>query len=201
MAALDEGYAPLTFNIHSDPETLLNDFYGESTAALGIDKCLPYFEERGIDLTQYNTHNTVLDAIALMRHLNYPTYNLYGASYGTRIAQKRSSITTQKIPPQSCHRFEVWSSTVSIRATWSGWKMGTFNPISPCVSSQIARRMRAVAPLADIRQRLIDLLAKMEEAPLTTDNERRNHAGRIGRRLARRQHECGAARIAAPDGG
>ncbi|MDX1416788.1 MAG: alpha/beta fold hydrolase [Candidatus Promineifilaceae bacterium] len=54
--------------------------------AEGQSNCPAYFEGEGIDVGEYSTENTVQDAIALMGHLDYPVYNLFGISYGTTVA-------------------------------------------------------------------------------------------------------------------
>ena len=48
--------------------------------------CRKYYDEQGVDLTQYSTHNNLQDGIALMRALDYPEYNIYAISYGTTLA-------------------------------------------------------------------------------------------------------------------
>jgi pimeloyl-ACP methyl ester carboxylesterase len=40
----------------------------------------------GVDLRQYNSAASANDAVALMNALGYPIYNVYGISYGTRLA-------------------------------------------------------------------------------------------------------------------
>lgn len=48
--------------------------------------------ERGIDLTAYNSHFCSKDIDALRKALNIKSWHVYGASYGTYIAQMYSSI-------------------------------------------------------------------------------------------------------------
>lgn len=49
-------------------------------------RCVNEITESGVDLRQYNSASSANDAVALMQALGYPTYNLYGISYGTRLA-------------------------------------------------------------------------------------------------------------------
>ena len=42
---------------------------------------------QGIDLRQYNSFQNAHDVLVLMKALKYPKYNLYGVSYGTRLAR------------------------------------------------------------------------------------------------------------------
>lgn len=51
-----------------------------------IKPCVEEILASGADLTAYNTENNALDVRALMSALGYPTYNIYGISYGTRLA-------------------------------------------------------------------------------------------------------------------
>lgn len=49
-------------------------------------RCVHELTASGIDLRQYNSVASSNDAVALMDALGYPTYNLFGISYGTRLA-------------------------------------------------------------------------------------------------------------------
>ena len=66
------------------------DFYNEDYVDVQYENalvdCFDRLEEQGIDLTQYNTINNANDVADLMQALGYPQYNLYGVSYGTRLA-------------------------------------------------------------------------------------------------------------------
>lgn len=85
IPAADARINDLNINAYSDPDAVY-----EAIAAFAEVKqyrgCVPYLEERGIDLTQYKTANTVRDVIQLMQHLGYREYNLFGGSYGTTVA-------------------------------------------------------------------------------------------------------------------
>ncbi len=48
--------------------------------------CVEELYASGADLTQYNTSNNARDVRAVMTALGYPTYNIFGISYGTRLA-------------------------------------------------------------------------------------------------------------------
>ena len=67
-----------------DEQQLMQD----ARAAVGADtrRCVNEMTGRGIDLRQYNSVASANDAVALMNALGYPTYNLFGISYGTRLA-------------------------------------------------------------------------------------------------------------------
>jgi pimeloyl-ACP methyl ester carboxylesterase len=57
----------------------------DSFSAEDLSRCLPFFAEQGIALEHYSTASTVRDTIAVMEHLGYPSYNLFGGSYGTTV--------------------------------------------------------------------------------------------------------------------
>lgn len=51
-----------------------------------VAPCVEEITASGADLPAYNTENNARDVRALMSALGYPEYNLYGISYGTRLA-------------------------------------------------------------------------------------------------------------------
>ena len=51
----------------------------------GNTPCLDAIEARGIDITQYTTHNIVRDVVALRKGLGYAQWNLYGSSFSTLV--------------------------------------------------------------------------------------------------------------------
>lgn len=60
----------------------------DARVSVGADtrRCVNELTASGIDLRQYNSVASANDAVALMDALGYPTYNLFGISYGTRLA-------------------------------------------------------------------------------------------------------------------
>lgn len=50
------------------------------------DACYQAFDAAGFDPTQFNTLNSARDVVGLLAELGYDSYNLYGVSYGTRLA-------------------------------------------------------------------------------------------------------------------
>jgi len=51
----------------------------------GHTPCLDAIQARGIDITQYTTHNIVRDVVALREVLGYAQWNLYGGSFSTLV--------------------------------------------------------------------------------------------------------------------
>ena len=70
--------------------------------------CRSRLEAEGIDLSMYTSAASAADVQALMQALGYPQYNLFGSSYGTRLAltvmrdhprQLRSVVLDSVLPP------------------------------------------------------------------------------------------------------
>lgn len=81
--------------------------------------CRAELESRGIDLAQYTTAATVADLEAVREALGYPRLNLWGGSYGTRVALEylrrhpdrvRSVVLDGVAPPSMRISLDVWAS-------------------------------------------------------------------------------------------
>lgn len=76
----------------SDPEALVQATKGlGDTVALTrkmTHACLDEIAASGADITKINTWQNAQDVQAVMRTLGYPTYNIYGISYGTKLGQE-----------------------------------------------------------------------------------------------------------------
>ena len=79
-------------------------------------RCVRELLGKGIDLRQYNSIANANDTVALVNALGYETYNLYGISYGTRLALVlmrdhpegiRSVVLDSTFPPE-IHGFELY---------------------------------------------------------------------------------------------
>ena len=134
--------------------------------------CAPYFEEQGIDLSQYSTANSVQDLIALMGSLEYDAYNIYAISYGTSVALEllrnyeeddsaalptlRSAILDGNVPPNVDTRGGQALITPS----------NILRAFETCEADEAC-----AAAFPNIRQRAIDLIRKVAEAPLEIGEE------------------------------
>lgn len=76
----------------SDPEALVQATKGlGDTMALTrkmTRACLDEIAASGADITKINTWQNAQDVQAVMQTLGYPTYNIYGISYGTKLGQE-----------------------------------------------------------------------------------------------------------------
>lgn len=99
---------PVDLTESFDEDQLLQD----ARLAVGADtrRCVNEITANGVDLRQYNSASSANDAVALMSALGYPTYNLFGISYGTRLALVimrdypnagvRSTVLDSSFPPE-----------------------------------------------------------------------------------------------------
>lgn len=62
------------------------DITGANKGSNTVADCLKEIEAAGIDIAKYNTFENAKDVRTITRALGYETYNLYGISYGTKLA-------------------------------------------------------------------------------------------------------------------
>jgi pimeloyl-ACP methyl ester carboxylesterase len=79
--------------------------------------CAAELAARGVDLTRYTTDDYIADLEDVRRALGYPKVNLWGGSYGTRVAQEylrrhpdvvRSVVLDGVAPPSMIVTLDVW---------------------------------------------------------------------------------------------
>ncbi|MGC4108089.1 MAG: alpha/beta hydrolase [Thermomicrobiales bacterium] len=109
-----EVVGPVDLSPSTDVEGMMADAraqVGDKTA-----RCVAELLGKGIDLRQYNSIANANDTVALVNALGYETYNLYGISYGTRLALVlmrdhpegiRSVVLDSTFPPE-IHGFELY---------------------------------------------------------------------------------------------
>ena len=131
--------------------------------------CRQYYEEKGVDLTQYSTANSARDVIALMDELDYPEYNLNAISYGTTLAQE----TMRYYGEHDDQGLPAVRSVVIDGVSPLTVDMAEQGLIMPYNVLRVFDECEADAGCAeaypDIHQRLLDMLATIEKQPLTID--------------------------------
>ncbi|MBW6419695.1 alpha/beta hydrolase [Celeribacter sp. PS-C1] len=169
LTAADNRINDLKVSAYSDPDAV---YEAIANYWLSIDRgrCVPYLEEQGIDLTQYNTPNTARDVIALMETLGYPSYNLFGGSYGT-------TVVLEILKQYGAQPSEDWPLVRSVVLD----SVAPLNRehyeqafIQPYVVLRVFDDCEAdeacAAHYPGIRQRTIDLLEALRMAPLTRED-------------------------------
>lgn len=71
------------------------DITGSNKDNNTIADCLKEVEAAGIDIAKYNSFENAKDVRTITRALGYETYNLYGISYGTKLA-----LETMRVAPE-----------------------------------------------------------------------------------------------------
>jgi pimeloyl-ACP methyl ester carboxylesterase len=79
-----EGSSTIELTPEFDEDQIMSD--ARRAVAADSRRCVHELTASGVDLRQYNSVNSANDAVALMDALGYSTYNLFGISYGTRLA-------------------------------------------------------------------------------------------------------------------
>lgn len=143
----------------SDPDALLQaarEKYGPVT-----DACVEDLLETGVDLTQYNSLASANDVVALVEALGYDTYNLYGVSYGTRLA-----LEVMRSHPESGLRSVVLDSTYPPEI--KSYEEFPQEPHQPAIQifAGCAQDDACDAAYPDLKARFVALLARMRVEPV-----------------------------------
>lgn len=80
-----------------DLERLEAEGQGADALALVMTTCAAGYRGSGVDLGQYNSVSSARDVAMLTGSLGYDSYNLYGTSYGTRVALNAMRSTPERI--------------------------------------------------------------------------------------------------------
>ncbi|NOC84524.1 MULTISPECIES: alpha/beta hydrolase [unclassified Ruegeria] len=125
-----------------------------------VRDCISELTERGFDLPQFNTTQNALDVRAVMSALGYAEYNIYGVSYGTKLALEvmrsapagvRAVVLDSVAPPQI-----ALYDTLFVPHTEA-----IFNTFAPCEADPVCAEA-----YPDITQRYFNLLEDLEARPL-----------------------------------
>lgn len=71
---------------YSKPALHCTEYSGEAGTPAQVTACKARLEKTGVDLNAYHSIHSALDFIQLRKSLDIPQWNLYGISYGTRLA-------------------------------------------------------------------------------------------------------------------
>lgn len=164
---VDDGAGTPALAVHpaelSDSDALMQkarERFGPSA-----DACLRQLAETGVDLNQYNSIASANDVVALVKSLGYDEYNLYGVSYGTRLALEvmrnhddsglRSVVLDSTYPPEikTYEQLATSSHEVAIRL------------FADCAGDEACN-----AAYPDLKARFIALLARLRTEPAISDD-------------------------------
>lgn len=128
-----------------------------------ISGCIAELEGRGFDLPLFNTTQNALDVRAVMSGLGYDDYNIYGVSYGTKLALEvlrtvpdgvRSVVIDSVAPPQ----IPLYDTLFVPHA------QSILNTFGPCETDP-----DCAEAYPDITQRFWDLLDELQQEPIDVD--------------------------------
>lgn len=153
----------------ANPDTLVPAVTGsgteESMVTLGrtaIRACLDEIAASGADISTINTEQNARDVRAVMSALGFPTYNIFGTSYGTKLGQEVMRSAPEGV--RSVILDSVWPVQV---------------PMYDLMGLPLAENIRSVfrlcaadagcaAAYPDLEKRFWALYAKLEAKPLST---------------------------------
>jgi pimeloyl-ACP methyl ester carboxylesterase len=147
----------------TNPEEILEksrEQYGPSA-----DACARQLMESGVDLGQYTTIASANDAVALVKALGYDDYNLYGISYGTRLA-----LEVMRNHPESGLRSVVLDSTYPPEIKTYELLSISSHEVAMQLFADCERDPACNAAYPDLKTRFIALLARLRTEPVVSDD-------------------------------
>ena len=147
----------------TNPDELLQkarELYGPSGEA-----CARQLTEQGVDLSQYTTAASANDAVALVKALGYDEYNLYGISYGTRLA-----LEVMRNHPESGLRSVVLDSTYPPEIKTYELLSVSTHEVAMQLFADCASDPACDTAYPDLEQRFIALLSQLRAEPVVSDD-------------------------------
>ncbi|MFT4038740.1 MAG: alpha/beta hydrolase [Thermomicrobiales bacterium] len=140
----------------------------QARAAVGDEtlRCVQELLAQGVDLRQYTSVASATDLMALMQALEYDEFNLYGISYGTRLA-----LVTMREYPDAGIRSVILDSTYPVGL--HGFERFPSEPHEVVIQLFADCHLDPVCNGAypHLKARFIALLAALEAQPLVVNEE------------------------------
>jgi len=136
-------------------------------------RCGEYFRANNVDLSKYESVANARDAIALLQALDYPAYNLYGISYGTRLAtvvMRLVEESTDAAAALPAIRSVVIDGVMPTTLNQAGENPVSEQLVALRVFADCEADAACGAAFPNIRQRTIDLLDQLDAAPIETSS-------------------------------
>jgi pimeloyl-ACP methyl ester carboxylesterase len=155
--------------VAADPETLVQATKGAGDLAelsrRAIRACLDEIKANDADISTINTLQNAYDVRALMRAIGYPTYNIVGTSYGTKLGQEvmRSapeglgSVILDSVWPVQVPMYDLMGLAIA---------EGIQSVFDQCVADA-----KCAAAYPDLKNRFWALWAKLDAEPLNDPQE------------------------------
>jgi pimeloyl-ACP methyl ester carboxylesterase len=133
-------------------------------------RCGNYFRANDVDLSKYESVANARDAIALLQALDYPAYNIYGISYGTRLATVVMRLVEESADAAALPtlRSVVIDGVMPTTLNQAGENPVSEQLVALRVFADCEADAACGAAFPNIRQRTIDLLDRLDSAPIET---------------------------------
>ena len=132
--------------------------------------CWEQFTGQGFDLNQFSTASNARDAVELIKALGYDSFNIHGASYGTRQA-----MTIMDVLPEIEEAPQLRSVVLDSTFPPSVYLIRTIGRSHHDFVVQLLEECQADAACSaaypNLKERLATLLDRLEEEPLTANGE------------------------------
>ncbi len=139
----------------------IEDDYKASSAQL--DKCREAIKQKGVDLAGYNSRENAADFEDLRKALGYKNWNLFGASYGTRLGLTimrdfpngvRSAVLSAILPPEANF----------LNNSIQNFENSLFKALERCAENPDCNER-----FPNMEERLVNVLKKLQSDPLQFD--------------------------------
>ena len=133
-------------------------------------RCGEYFRANNVDLSKYDSVANARDVIGLLQALGYPSYNIYGISYGTRLAAVVMRLYQDNLDAAALPviRSVVIDGVMPTTLNQAGENPFSEEYVALRVFADCEADTACGAAFPNIRQRAIDLLAQLAAAPIET---------------------------------
>lgn len=138
---------------------------GEEKPDNTMPDCLKEIEAAGIDISKYNTTENARDVRTVMTALGYPTYNIYGISYGTKLA-----LETMRVAPEGIRSVIIDGVAPSWIYLYNSFAFKT-DEVIEYVAQQCIADEACNKAYPDLDKVIIDTLNKADEGKLMYKGE------------------------------
>jgi pimeloyl-ACP methyl ester carboxylesterase len=143
----------------------IREIEGDEVGArvLNYGLCGLFYESVGVDLTQFNSIASAQDMASLMTALGYDQYNLYGTSYGTKLALVAVRETPDRV------RTIVIDGIVALTTSPMGTSVIEFDEQYTHIFEQCAQEPACNEAYPNLPERFTALLDELAENPIVLD--------------------------------
>ena len=133
------------------------DISGANKDSNTVADCLREVEAAGIDIAKYNTTENAKDVRSISKALGYDSYNLYGISYGTKLA-----LETMRVAPEGLRSVIIDGVAPSWMPLYDSLTLKRSEPIEHVVE-QCKADATCNATFPDLGSVIVDTLKKAKD--------------------------------------